>query len=77
MEVTSNGCRVGCGVKGSRQSGSVCSARSIQSALYCKSLLITLMPLAELRSRLKSVTKMQLAHISDCVEALERDFLAR
>lgn len=59
MEVISNCCREGCGVKVSRQSGSVRSARSVQSALYCKSLLINLMPLAELHGRLKSVTKMK------------------
>ena len=57
MEVISNCCREGCGVKVSRQSGSGRSAHSVQSALYCKSLLINLMPLAELHSRLKSVTK--------------------
>ncbi len=57
MEVISNCSREGCGVKVSRQSGSVRSARSVQSALYCKSLLINLMPLAELHSRLKSVTR--------------------
>lgn len=59
MEVISKCCREGCGVKVSRQSGSVHSAHSVQSALYCKSLLINLMPLAELHSRLKFVTKTQ------------------
>lgn len=59
MEVISNCCRKGCAVKVSRQSGSGRSAHSVQSALYCKSLLINLMPLAELHSRLKSVTKMK------------------
>lgn len=85
MEVISNCCREGCGVKVSRQSGSVRSARSVQSALYCKSLLINLMPLAELHSRLKSVTKTkkkkkkspQHAHIRDSVAALDINFLAR
>lgn len=57
MEVISKCCREGCGVKVSRQSGSVHSAHSVQSALYCKSLLINLMPLAELHSLLKSATK--------------------
>lgn len=59
IKVISDCCREGCGVKVSRQSGSVRSAHSVQSALYCKSLLINLMPLAELHSRLKSVTKMK------------------
>ena len=67
MEVISNCCREGCGVKVSRQSGSVLSAHSVQSALYYKSLLINLMPLVELHSRLKSATKNpQHAHIRDC-----------
>lgn len=57
LEVISNSCREGCGVKVSRQSGCVRSAHSVQSALYCKSLLINLMPLAELHSRLKSVAE--------------------
>lgn len=73
MEVISNCCREGCGVKVSCQSGSVRSAHSVQSALYCKSLLINLMPLAELHSRLKSVTKTKnpqhVARIRDCVGA--------
>lgn len=56
-QVISNCCGEACGVKVSRQSGSVHSTHSVQSALYCKSLLINLMPLAELHSRLESVTK--------------------
>lgn len=65
MEVISKCCREGCGVKVSRQSGSVHSAHSVQSALYCKSLLINLMPLAELHSCLKSVTKMKTHNMRD------------
>lgn len=64
MEVISKCCREGCGVKVSRQSGSVHSAHSVQSALYCKSLLINLMPLAELHSRLKSVTKTKTHNVT-------------
>lgn len=46
MEGISNCCWEGGGVRVSSQSGSVHSTLSVQSALYCKSLLINLMPLA-------------------------------
>lgn len=64
IEVISNSCGGGenCRVKVSCQSGSVCSAHSVQSALYCKSLLINLMPLAEPHSCLKSVTRKKKSH---------------
>lgn len=79
-QVISNCCGEACGVKVSRQSGSVHSTHSVQSALYCKSLLINLMPLAELHSRLESVTKKKetvpkhAAHGRDCVRASDQNF---
>lgn len=51
--------RQGCGVKPSRQSGSVRWTRSVQRALYWTSLLVRLKCLAELRSQMKSVTGTQ------------------
>lgn len=65
-EGISNCCREGGGVRVSSQSGSVHSTLLVQSALYCKSLLINLMPLAELHSRLQTVATKKKPHIKLC-----------
>lgn len=57
IEVISDSCREGCRVKVSRQSGSVRKRTLSSKCFVCKSLLINLMPLAELHSRLKSFTR--------------------
>lgn len=65
MEVISKCCRDCWGVKVSRQSGSVHSTQSVQSALYRKSLLINLMPLAEPCGRLKCVAETSRRSVSE------------
>lgn len=86
MEVVSDCCREGCGGKVSRHSGSAHSAHLVQSALYCKSLLINLMPLVELHSRLESVTKKRVSkhaahiireHVGAAAVALRWKFVTR